>query len=363
MIKKIILLTLGLLPLLLHAQITVNAQLPPAGLVQKDQLWNLVVVNNTETVLYVNVKMTLQDNATGEPVLSAITGTIILDKGVKLITGKDAEPVTYNYSAPEYAGNFLPVGIYTACYELVTSVHGEAVVGSDCVPVTIDPLSPPILNAPLDNSDVQTPYPQFSWMPPTPLDMFTSLSYDIIVTEVLPGQSPSESIQYNLPLYTKSNILQTTDNYPSSYSGLDTGKIYAWQIIARNGISYAAKTDVWTFKISGDQQYPNIVTITPFIQLSSSSTEKGVAPDGILKISYYNADNEKNIKVTLIDPSNESGTGPATFSVTGVRGENYIEYDLKKVMQVKEGKIYVAEIVNDKNEKQSVRFVVKYYKN
>jgi len=364
MIKRLILLSLGLLPLLLQAQVIINAQLPPAGPVEKDQLWNLVIMNNSGNILNAYINMSLQDASTGQVVLSASTGNITLGKGVKVITVKDAQPVQYNYNVPEYSKTFLPMGAYTVCYQVATFNHeGESgVVGNDCYTINIEPLSPPLLNTPADKSSLQTPYPQFSWMPPAPVNMFSNLSYDIIVTEVLPGQSPAEAIEYNLPTYSRTSILQTVDNYPSSNIKLDTAKMYAWEVVARNGANYAAKTDVWTFRINQDKQPTDIVATTPFIQLTTSSADRGVAPNGVLKIVYNNKSTSKTLKVDITDLTTSNSSAPVEFSVAATQGQNYIQYDLNKIMSTKDGGVYLAQIVDDKNEKWFIHFVVKNYK-
>jgi hypothetical protein len=363
MIKKIILISLGLLPFLLQAQITINAQLPPAGLVQKDQLWNLIAINNTGNVVSAYINMSLQDQSTGQVVLSASTHTLIIDKGVKVLTSKDAQPVQYNYSSSEFSKSFLPMGAYTICYQLMALGHGdEGVVSNDCVAITIEPLSPPLLNMPEDKANLQTPYPQFNWMPPAPFNMFSNLNYDLIVAEVLPGQSSSEAIEYNIPVYSRSNIPQTIDNYPSSYPKLDTAKTYAWQVIAKNGTNYAAKTDVWTFKIASSQRPVDIISSTPFTQLTTSSSDKAVAPNGVLKIVYDNKSTSKIIKVKVTDLTTSNNV-PVEFIIkNATQGENYIEYDLNKIMQTKDGGIYLAQIVDEQNEKWFIHFVVKNYK-
>src|SRR6185295_7309435 len=111
--------------------------------------------------------------------------------------------------------------------------------------INIAPLSPPVLNSPADRSILQTPYPQFTWMPPTPVQMFDNLNYEITVSEILEGQSPMDAIRYNTPVYAKTNGQQTFETYPSTYSKLDTTKTYAWQVVARSGLNYAAATEIW----------------------------------------------------------------------------------------------------------------------
>src|SRR6478736_755496 len=114
MVKKIILLGLGLLPFLVNAQVTINAQLPPAGFVPKDQLWNLILVNNNADILDVNMQLDLQDATTGQVVLTAATGNLLLGKGVTVIAAKDIQPILYNYNVADMSRNYLPMGAYIA---------------------------------------------------------------------------------------------------------------------------------------------------------------------------------------------------------------------------------------------------------
>ena len=52
--------------MLLKAQVTVNVQLPPGGLVQKDQLWNMVIINNNAEMPEATISLDPQDAATGQ---------------------------------------------------------------------------------------------------------------------------------------------------------------------------------------------------------------------------------------------------------------------------------------------------------
>ena len=288
MVKKIILLGLGFLPLLVNAQLTLNAQLPPAGFIQKDQLWNLIIVNNKDDIFDVSILLNLQDAATGQVVLSATTGNILIGKAVKVITSKDLQPVLYNYNVADMSGNYLPMGAYIACYQAISNTSKDGPLAQECIHFNIDPLSPPLLNTPADKSEIVSPYPQFSWMPPTPFDMFSSLSYDLLITEVLEGQSATEAIQYNTPIYSKGNISQPYESYASSYTKLETGKVYAWQVVAKNGLSYTSKTEVWTFTIKKDS-IERIISLAPFIKLSKFYNEISIAHQGFLKMEINNS--------------------------------------------------------------------------
>jgi len=361
MFKRIILTGLSLLPMLLKAQLVLNAQLPAAGMVQKDQLWNLILANNKTDILDITIQMDLQDAATGQVVLSASTGNLLIGKGVKSVAARDLQPILYNYNVPDLSRNYLPMGTYIACYQVINNTIKEGPLAQDCISFNIDPLSPPLLNTPGDKAIIESPYPQFTWMPPSPYDMFSNLSYDILITEVLEGQSAAEAIQYNTPVYTKGDIAQPYESYSSSFTKLDTGKIYAWQVVAKNGLSYAAKTEVWTFKVAPPSWIKKIIEQTPFIKMKRDNPEKGIAPNAILKLSYYNETIDTLITLHLVELSNSNKQEIKT-DLPVRRGENLIQKDVKKILNAKGGTLYEAYILNSRNEKWRILFEVHEYK-
>ncbi|MBP7558642.1 MAG: hypothetical protein KA821_20375, partial [Chitinophagaceae bacterium] len=103
---------LTLLPWTLTGQVSLNVQLPPAGLIQRDQLWNLAVINNGQDAIDVMLLLDLKDAQSGQSVVTASTGATLLPKGVKLISAQDIQPVYYNYLTAGFAGNYLPLGSY-----------------------------------------------------------------------------------------------------------------------------------------------------------------------------------------------------------------------------------------------------------
>ncbi|MBS1744069.1 MAG: hypothetical protein JST81_13635 [Bacteroidetes bacterium] len=346
------------------AQITLNAQLPPAGIVKKDQLWNLILTNNKDAILDISITLYLKDAVSGQVILSANSNRLSISKGSKIITSRDVEPVTYNQTGAGISGNYIPLGSYIACYQIFDMSGGETALNEECVNINIDPLSPPMLNQPYDKSEIETAYPQFSWLPPTPVEMFSNLSYEIVVAEVLDGQSPSQAIQSNTPVYSKINLTRPFDMFNSSFSKLEEGKTYAWQVIVRNDVSYAGKTEVWTFKLKKQEKLPDIVALTPYLQMKTFNPLKGIAPNGILKISYPNKTPETKIDIEIIESAGKNNDNKTvSFSINILRGENNIEFNLNKIMKVSEDKVYTARLHNSMSETWLVQFVVKNYKN
>lgn len=359
--RYLFLLSAFVFPFLAKGQLTISAQLPPAGFVQKEQLWNLIIVNNRDELLDVKMRMNVQDAITGQVMLSANTASFFVGKGVKNITSRDLQPIAYNYTLPDMMRNYLPMGAYIICFQLLSSGNKEVPLGEECLRINIDPLSPPLLVAPADKSTIPTPYPQFSWVPPAPFEMFNGLSYDLFVTEMLPGQAPSEAINNNIPVYFKTGILQPFEAYANTFNKLDTGKIYAWQVIAKNGTNYSGKTDIWTFQLQSDS-IQRIISLSPYIKLGAVSNEISIAPEGILKLEVDNNYNDISGTFTV---RNLSVTDHQNITFTTViklnPGQNFITYNTSKHGKLKTDNVYEIEYKNSRGLKTYTRFKPFYY--
>lgn len=55
------------------AQVTLQPNVPTVGLIQKNQLWNMLIVNSTGTPYDCRLELILQDRTTGQEVLTATT--------------------------------------------------------------------------------------------------------------------------------------------------------------------------------------------------------------------------------------------------------------------------------------------------
>jgi len=336
------------------AQVTIQVQLPHAGMVQKDQLWNLILMNTKEDMINVYIRMSLKDLSSGQALMTASTSYFFLGKGVKIIRQNDVEPVIFNYNNPDFSRNYLPIGSYVICYQAYT-INGEIEVtlGEECTRINIDPLSPPLLSYPANGSEINTPYPQFTWLPPSPLDMFSNLSYDLLVTEVLPGQSSSESIQYNTPIYSNNNLTRTNENYSSAYSKLDTGKVFAWQVVANNGASYAAKTEVWTFKIASIPATSNNTTGT-YIVLGDNVSGTYDVDGGTLRIKYFSYAKEYKTNILFSD---ENDKIIKRFVKLIIPGENHFDIDVSHGFS--KGKIYKVTLKDPQEKSHFLKFRIK----
>lgn len=330
-------------------QLSVTLQGPPAGVIQKSSLWNMALINSGSGTMEVSISLSLLDSRTDQPVLTATTRPVLLTRGVRQLKPVDVSPVNYSYISPAFArmgpgDGLLPVGNYRACYTFYVYVgerHTESVLAEECIPLEVQPLSPPQLSMPADTALVETPYPQFSWLPPMPVNLFNDLKYDLLVTEVQTGQTPQSAIQENLPVYSGLNLTQAYHSYPASYKNLDTGKVYAWRVVAKNGQSFAAQSEVWTFHIGGRPVAPLVPANGTYLELRSSNipVSTGIIPNNILGLQYYSYDKDHEAMIRL---SGEKGETLKTLHRTLQYGKNFIVVALDG--SFKQGVTYFAEV-------------------
>lgn len=302
---------LMLLPALssVTAQLSITLQVPPAGVLQKTQLWNMLLVNAGTETYEAEVNITVSSGADNNPVMTATGRTVKVPKGATQLRYADFTPVSYKYLSAAFNNDlrpegFLPVGNYTVCYT-VGRWKGDAFepLTEDCITLEIQPLSPPVLYMPFDGDTVSTPYPQFAWLPPAPLSLFSSLSYDIIVAPILNGQSPLQAVQQNMPVYSAGNIATVTSVYPASSHALDTAQWYAWAVVARNNNQVVAQSEVWSFLVRSNSVATTDKPERNLIALRRDQEATGVTTisEGKLGISFYSFDPAHETEIDFID--------------------------------------------------------------
>lgn len=294
-----------------ESQLSVSLQQPPSGIVQKNQLWNMALINTGNNTLTVTIGLSLVDMSDNQTVFTAFTRPVVTSKGVKQLKATDVGPVQYNYTTTAFSRQnetFLPVGNYRACYTVYTdSKSAEGVLTEDCMNIDVEPLSPPQLVTPADSDKVQTPYPQFGWLAPAPVTLFNDLNYDLLLVEVREGQTAEKAIQENIPVMNMRRLASTILGYPSSAKSLDTGKIYAWKIIANNNESPVSQSEIWTFKIK--RENPEVLTPAGglYVELKNDNNfgSTAIIPDNILGIKYYSYDKTRDASVRFINSRGE----------------------------------------------------------
>lgn len=348
------------------AQILITPQIPPQGVLLKNQLWNLVVINNSGSTQEVQLQLTITDAVSGQTLISAATRTIVLPKGGTLLKEKDLAPIRYTFggSVNSVAGgtsDFLPVGNYTVCY-VITENHSKGfdfAAGEECVDITVEPMTPPQLISPADTSVLDTRYPYFNWIPPAPLSMFNNLSYEILIVELRKGQSPYEAMERNSPLFIERYLNTPYLLYPASYKALEPGRDYAWQVIAKNGNTYAQKTEVWSFTIKKD----TVTNANPngtYVKLRKGFDANSYPTDGDLYVEYNNESGDTLVHVSIYLLNNNQRQTMEIKKIKLKQGQNFIHLKLSGQRRYRHNQEYILELKNGRNElwNMKLRYII-----
>jgi hypothetical protein len=355
--KQILLALMLLLTLQVKSQVSMTVQLPPTGVLQKSQLWNLLLVSATAGVR-VQVALRILDAQTNQPVLTGVSRTLILNKGAKQLQAGDVMPVTYEYLAPaadRTPNGMLTAGSYMACYT-VLQLAGDVsnVLAEQCLPFSVDPVSPPLLNTPADQSVVESNLPQFTWLPPAPLNIYSDLNYDMVMVELRPGQSPAEAIQQNIPVFRAPHNRSLFVNYPVGGVQLDTAKKYAWTVTANNGNQFSAQTEIWTFKIKGVQAV-NVPVIAPaYVQLKRELDGSEISCGGILQVGYVNDAGDGNARYEIVSMDAQAAI-VKTGTVPLRPGNNLVALPIDGACS--KAQHYLFRIYSSRNETWQIKFI------
>lgn len=342
-----------------RAQVNMTAQVPPEGVLMKAQLWNIALVSVSEAPVTVKVMMRLIDINANQPVLTGVSRELTLSKGGKQLQVGDLSPIQYEYLsdvADRSPNGLLPVGNYQACYSIyVQGSYKGDLISEDCISFAVAPVGPPLLNTPADQSILESFNPQFTWLPPSPASLFTNLNYELLLTEVRSGQAPVEAIQQNLPVYHLQSTKNLFVNYPSSALSLDTGKLYAWTIIARSGNVFAAQTDVWTFRLKPTLIKKETAENT-HIQLRRELDGAVAAVTGNVHFNYTNTTNDATVTYELI-ALEKANSVIATGELNLVPGENMIAFPIRRKYNLQDGRSYLLRVKNSRNEYFQMKFI------
>ena len=342
-------------------QILINPQLPAAGLLHKNQLWNILLISNYNYSISAQVQMMMTDMHSGQKVLTGISGPITIAKGVKQLKESELEPVQYSYSGLNIsltgnAAGMLIAGKYMVCYTLITNDNKTGLpVLKECVPVEIEPLAPPQLITPADTSWVESHYPSFTWLPPSPAAMVPQLHYEILLVEIKKGQNAYDAIQKNTPVYIDRYLSTAFLLYPSSAQSLEPGKHYAWQVIARNGEAYAQKTEAWSFKVKTDSTIIEI-DANAYPKLGRGYDAHSYICRGNMKFEYNNETGDLLVKVSVYEWQGEQKMEVESREIRMKPGQNFIEMETDGIGKYKSGQQYLIEVINNRKETWNLKF-------
>src|SRR5947207_11697799 len=109
--RKILSGIIVLMPFLVKAQFSITTLLHNNNILLKEQLWNVIIINNGNDIAELKLEVDVKDML-GQSVMNAHTNKFIAGKGAKMISVKEVQPLVYSYTANKFSGNYVPCGSY-----------------------------------------------------------------------------------------------------------------------------------------------------------------------------------------------------------------------------------------------------------
>jgi hypothetical protein len=348
-----------------HSQVSVQFN-HPAYLLTKDQLWNLVLVNTGTAVPVARVEITLNDVASSQVLCRLTSKNMSLPAGPKVITLQEALPVqTVVYSQGFTDLNpygILPPGRFYMCADVIRIENDTYIsMGDACEDIEVVSFSPVQLSAPENASVSETKHPFFTWLPPMPLTQFNQLAYDIKLVELMQNQQAVDGIDNNLPLLNITGLPAATYNYLSSAPTLQPGKVYAWQVTAKNNNQPVSVSEVWTFTVADSTKQPVSPRQAVYSPLRKEAGSNFITITGDLNFEYNNElnDPEAVVKIIDINAGNAASIVKENLVLPSVYGPNFISIDARETLHLSTGKFYRLVLTNSKKEEWTVSFTIK----
>ncbi len=257
-----------------YAQVTVHLQQPPPYQFKVEHFWKIVLTNNSDKPESVYLKGTATESIQGK-IIEATSSIITLQRGVKVISGRELGPFTISESNSRYKNIILntgglPSGNYEICVAVLAALDGRQ-IATDCISVVVENFNRMELISPFDGevlgevskettenqkfkSNNKTPVIVFSWLPPVPVPPGARIGYRLKLVEIFGYQSVHSAMSSN-PMYYQSSIISATVlRYPIAARQLLPGKKYAWLVEAYIDDFKTQESEIRSFELAGGDE-------------------------------------------------------------------------------------------------------------
>lgn len=272
-----------------HAIITLTGGNAPAN----------IVLHGTLTNLDADFMIMTRENYMGGSFLLGANQTKVMINEVDAVIFLGRNNVDHSNIANEQwmqilQNDQLPEGNYQLCVSALTlsSAGGMTEVGSACYNFSISFAQAPIITSPFNGQELnaQVPNTVFSWTPPLGNTAGAALLYDLYVVKVPEGQNPNDAINAAVNFKANNPFIKTnqtaTQYVTQPYDlSIDTGKLYAVQVIARDlskQVSFVnnGRSEVITFT-KGKKIQPGLVISTIQVPKENNKPSNGYAVTNI----------------------------------------------------------------------------------
>jgi hypothetical protein len=134
---------------------------------------------------------------------------------------------------------------------------------------------------------------------------------------------------------------------------LDTGRLYAWKVIAKNDDDFVAESETWTFRVK--QVNRNIVGVPSESYAVLDDNLEGVyqVKGNVLHVKYYSYEQAHNSNIIFSDQSRQTVYQQSQMIV---QGDNYLDFTINR--RFEPGKQYQLLLMGLDNKKHVLRFSI-----
>lgn len=194
--------------------------------------------------------------------------------------------------------NAFPSGDYEYCYT-INLINSDQPPVEQCFDYTLAPFADLSLLDPFDGDSTCNRRPVLTWQPLLPA--IPGAAYQLVLTKVKNGQSPTEAMNYNLPFINQRAIMTPILVYPPVQRELSNGK-YAWQVSAYKDQVILNRSEIWTFTVGCPDEPDPVVKQVDHSYRDIVDLSKGndyLVTDSI-RFSIVNSNAEERLRYTLV---------------------------------------------------------------
>lgn len=286
---------------------------------------------------------------------------VTLRPGINRIDGSSIRP-DWTFSSAALKELFmgyhvLPEGTYEYCVSVnPLASNGEVVTGgeiSECLYNKSEDLFLIALLDPENNARIYEHYPVFSWVVNYPFA--SQLTYRIRVAEIKEGQNIANAVARNNPVYTESNLPQTTTTYPVYGSPLKTAQPYGWTVDAYYKGILLGGAEPWKFTIVEDSELKDVPREMSYYEFESHIGDTRLYAVGELKLKFVNEQRKDTMLLSLYDDKGKE-VPLSNNKIALSLGDNRILMPLKEEAALRHKKKYTLNITLTTGRKFQVPF-------
>ena len=239
------------------------------------------------------------------------------------------------------ASRSFPEGDYEYCFAL-NYLHSDNPPQEQCFSYTLAPFAELNLIEPYNKDKICDKRPMLTWEPLIP--GIPGSYYQLVLTEIKRGQSATEAINYNLPVFNQSNIISPLLPYPSVAAELENKKKYAWQVTAYKDGTILNRSEIWEFAVGCRDTVANDTLLYGYRNIEDLSKGNYYTARGAIRFGLINPYQKGKLKyrVEALDKPGKAITGLPKILLEN--GNNTITIDISDNNHFINGKYYVLSL-------------------